>query len=258
MKTKNIFIGMTLVLGGLIGIYSCNQSPAINEIELLEKSAKLSSQIVYPDLVEGEDEGILMMREEEKMAHDVYVYFFEKYQLSIFEKISTSETRHYDAMYKLITAFDLTDPSTGVEGTFNNTRISELYTQLIAQGDVSLIGSLEAGALIEETDIKDISELIEETENPLIETIYGNLLRGSRNHLRAFVSKLAQHDVIYVPLVLDQELYDSIISSPIEPGENTGKNNGKKKGQNKDFETEQHGNGNRNMNGASNGKGDKK
>lgn len=230
MKTKILVIGIILILGTMLGFNSCNQAPELNEVELLEKSATLNSKITSPDLVEGEAEGILFMREEEKMAHDVYVYFFEKYKLSIFSKISASETRHYDAVYKLITAFNLTDSSTGVEGTFNDPTIAALYLQLIAQGDVSVIGSLEAGALIEETDIIDISELIEETENPLIDTIYGNLLRGSRNHLRAFVSELAKHDVIYDPLLLDQELYDSIINSPKEPGEKTGKNNGKQNG----------------------------
>ena len=48
--------------------------------------------------------------------------------------------------------------------------------------------------------------------------VYENLLRGSRNHLRAFVKVLAKHDVTYTPQILDQEEFDGIVSTPKETG----------------------------------------
>jgi hypothetical protein len=44
--------------------------------------------------------------------------------------------------------------------------------------------------------------------------VYGNLARGSENHLRAFVTNLARlGDVSYAPQYLSQAAYDAIIGS---------------------------------------------
>ena len=40
----------------------------------------------------------------------------------------------------------------------------------------------------------------------------------SRNHLRAFTSRLENMGFDYVPVYISQEDYDAIVSSPIERG----------------------------------------
>lgn len=43
-------------------------------------------------------------------------------------------------------------------------------------------------------------------------------MKGSRNHLRAFVSQLKSRGIEYVPQYLSPEEYQAIISTPIETG----------------------------------------
>lgn len=49
-------------------------------------------------LEEKEIEHITYIREEEKLARDVYLTLYELYQASIFENISESEQRHNDIL----------------------------------------------------------------------------------------------------------------------------------------------------------------
>lgn len=226
MKTRGKLLGSMLVSALLLGAISCSESPVVPAEDLTLKSGNVGSTVVYPALLPDEETGILQMREEEKMAHDVYVDFYAKWSLPEFLNISESETNHYTAVYTLISAYGLTDPSTGVVGTFNNTVIAEMYAQLIAAGETSEIEALKAGALIEETDILDLEKLLAATSNSAIINVYSNLLSGSRNHLRTFVSALANLGVTYVPQNMDQEAFDAIISSPMEQGYQKGKNNG--------------------------------
>jgi hypothetical protein len=48
--------------------------------------------------------------------------------------------------------------------------------------------------------------------------VYANLERGSRNHLRAFVSELESRGVVYEPTQLDPAVFDAIVSSEFERG----------------------------------------
>jgi len=104
-----------------------------------------------------EAEALLYMIEEEKLARDVYTYLADKYGTSVFVNIAVSEQNHMDAVMQLIEKYGL-NITLGDYGEFNNEHIQELYNQLIAMGNQSLEGALKVGALIEETDIRDIKE----------------------------------------------------------------------------------------------------
>jgi len=96
-----------------------------------------------------------------------------------------------DAVKTLLDRYDLEDPAAGtVVGVFTNATLQELYEQLIDEGSQSLADALRVGATIEEIDILDLEERIAQTDNRDIELVYKNLMRGSRNHLRAFGSTL--------------------------------------------------------------------
>jgi len=243
MKTKINLFGIML-LTTTLGVVSCSESTVAPQNDLALKSGTINTPTVFPELFSGEETGILQMREEEKMAHDVYVNFYSTWKLPVFENISLAETSHYNAVYTLITAYGLTDPSTGVAGTFTNPTIGELYAKLIAAGAASAVEALKTGAYIEECDILDLEKLIAATENPAVIQIYGSLLSGSRNHLRSFVSTLAIYNMAYVPEMMTQETFDAIINSPMESGNQNGlqngtgnkngQNNGKGKGNGKD------------------------
>lgn len=251
MKTKNMLIAVMLMATASLGFTSCNNSPVVED-EYFEKSAGIPTITDFPELVSGEDAGILLMREEEKMAHDVYVALGQTTDLVIFDNIASSETNHYNAIGYLISNYKLTDPSTGVEGTFNNTDLAALYEKLVAAGKVSLTEALKTGALIEETDIADLEKLMAATTNSALLQVYGNLLRGSRNHLRSFVSTLSTYQITYAPTILSTDAYNAIISSPMETGNGNGNMNGNGKG--KGSSGKGNGNGNRGGNGQ-NGNG---
>ncbi len=55
-------------------------------------------------------------------------------------------------------------------------------------------------------------------DNQDITYVYENLMKGSRNHSRAFTRTLSRQGVIYTPQVLDAEAYKAIISGEWERG----------------------------------------
>jgi hypothetical protein len=173
------------------------------------------------NLVLDETESILLMREEEKMARDAYIVFYQKWNLPIFSNISGAEQTHMDAVLLLINKYSLTDPvGPNPAGIFVNSDIQALYNEFIKQGNQSYQQALMAGAAIEEVDIRDLQYLLNEEniDNQDIELVYTNLLKGSRNHLRSFVKVLKNYGIVYSPEYLDQAVYNEIINSPMESG----------------------------------------
>ncbi len=162
-------------------------------------------------LTTSEKEGILLMREEEKLAHDVYSIFAQKYNIPIFRNISKSEIEHQKLVIQLMSKYEIEDPSFDEEGKFHNKELQELYDQLTAQGN-TLIEALKIGAYIEELDIRDLKQLMQETDNEDILGTYEPLLWGSENHLRAFVRNLTNRGVEYQPVFLSEEEFNSILN----------------------------------------------
>ncbi|WP_297069791.1 DUF2202 domain-containing protein [Thermococcus sp.] len=174
-------------------------------------------------LAQEEKDGLLYMVEEEKLAHDVYTKLYEKWGLKIFSNIAKSETTHVEAVRALLQKYNLTDPTQneGI-GEFQNQELQKLYDQLIEMGMKSEVDALKVGALIEETDIEDLQKWISLTDKVDIITVYENLMMGSRNHLRAFVSQLEKMGITYEPQVLPKDEFEEIINSPMETGQGKG------------------------------------
>jgi hypothetical protein len=167
-----------------------------------------------------EVEGLLYMREEEKLARDVYLTLYDKWGLRIFQNISGSEQTHMDAVKTVLDRYGLEDPAAGNEiGVFTDLTLQALYDQLVAEGNQSLADALRVGAAIEEIDILDLEERIAQTDKADIQQVYENLMMGSSNHLRAFVSNLErQTGETYQPQYLGQTAYESIVNSPMGRG----------------------------------------
>jgi len=147
---------------------------------------------VQPALSDTEKESLVFMREEEKLARDVYLYLGQQYDLAVFTNIAASEQQHMDTIYKLLVKYGLADPAAGLaEGVFRNPDLQALYDQLIAQGSQSLEEALKAGVLVETTDIADLQSGLTVNTHSDIRNVYTNLLRASNNHLRAFNRELA-------------------------------------------------------------------
>jgi len=127
------------------------------------------------------------MREEEKLARDVYLTLYELWGAEIFANISESEQQHMDALKSLITRHELIDPVVNdAVGEFANPDFALLYDQLVTDGSESLEAALSRGVYIEELDIADLEQALKETSMLAVERVFQNLLDGSYNHLDAF------------------------------------------------------------------------
>ena len=171
------------------------------------------------DLSAEEKAGLIQMREEEKLAHDVYVTMYKKWGLNVFNNISGSEQTHTDTIKYLLDKYGIKDPVKDTTvGKFTDPKMKELYDSLVEQGNKSMIDALKVGATVEDLDIKDLEELLPKTDNEDIRIAYQNLDKGSRNHIRAFVRNLERNGETYTPQFISQERFNEIIAGDQERG----------------------------------------
>ena len=170
-------------------------------------------------LTNAEVEGLKFMREEEKMARDVYRTLGDRWNLRSFSNINQAEQRHMDQVKTLMQSYGIADPVVSDEvGVFTNPQLAAMYTQLVQRGETSLPEALKVGALIGENDIKDLRDRLNATANPQIKATYGYLLQGSYNHLQAFVRQIERQGGSYTPQVLSQQELKTILDQGHRPG----------------------------------------
>ncbi len=170
-------------------------------------------------LSEAETGYLILMREEEKLARDLYRTFYETHGLRIFANIAGAEQRHMDAVKILLERYSLEDPVAGIQvGVFTSERFNLLYQELANQGKESIAAALEVGAHVEDLDLADLKTALNATEKEDISMVFQNLMKGSRNHLRAFTRRLEDWDLTYRSKYLSQEEIDRILDSPFERG----------------------------------------
>lgn len=139
---------------------------------------------------EEETKALQFLREEEKLARDIYRALHKRWPISIFDRIATSEQQHFASIGSLLSRYNLPDPSVSdIPGKFVNERLSALYEELVSKGNASLQDALEVGVLIEKEDINDLAAALQ-TNKLDIKRVYTNLLTASFNHLDAFEANL--------------------------------------------------------------------
>jgi hypothetical protein len=184
----------------------------ITAILLTNSSYKSYDKAIVP-LSQAEINDLKFLREEEKLARDVYLYSFDNYQLIIFDNISQSEQRHMNSVLNLINKYGISDSASTKIGVFNNPDLQKLYTSLTKQADISSVEALKAGATIEDLDINDIDDFTANTTKSDLLNVYGNLNCGSKNHIRAFTRWLENEEITYAPQYLSLEEFNVILSS---------------------------------------------
>ena len=181
--------------------------------------------VIALDAVEIAD--LEYLREEETLARDVYLTLYDVWGVRTFQNISRSEQSHMDAILTLLNRYAIADPAVGNGvGEFTNPELQALYDQLIATGSQSLADALKVGGAIEEIDILDLQRAVAETDKADIQRVYASLLSGSTNHLRAFVSTLAnQTGEVYAPQYMTPDAYSAIVDGS---GSNGGQRGGRR------------------------------
>ncbi len=201
MKTLNmsrVRLAIICMIGVIFLIAGCEKEPVLNSETnpFLDETDNLITDetltLSADSLSTEEISGLMFMVEQEKLAKDVYMVMFDLYGLKIFENMSLSETKHVDAISRLIEKYLLDNPITDKAiGEFVNEELQALYNELIAVGSISQKEALNEGVLIEETNIEKIQyylDFVVESED--IIQVLTNLLNSSDKHLARFISKL--------------------------------------------------------------------
>jgi hypothetical protein len=171
-----------------------------------------------PDISDEEMAVLLKMKEEEKLARDIYMVLYEKWGSQIFYNISQAEERHMNAIILLLEHYGSDDVLVEDAGIFSIPEFQTLHNDLVAAGSVSVDEAYKTGALIEEMDIKDLTAALVTVTNDNIVLVFENLLKGSRNHLRAFIRHLKNLGLSYTPVYISEDEFEQIINSPMEKG----------------------------------------
>ncbi|USQ02687.1 DUF2202 domain-containing protein [Aquirufa antheringensis] len=216
MKKVLSFVAVLVFLsscekGGPLGDDQGNSSQSLSAIQ-----ATVSSLPVEP-VDSAEKQRVLFIREEEKLAYDVYQAMFDKYGVKIFQNIPNSELSHMEAMLTIITKYQLVDPmDKNPRGVFVNADLQSLYNALVSQGNGSILAAYQVGAKIEELDIFDLNKSIAVTNNQDVKLVYDFLNKGSRNHLRSFFKNLTNAGGTYTPVFITKAEFDAIVTTPTE------------------------------------------
>ncbi len=226
MKTlfKNLRL-LILTSSLLVGVTACSEddSPANNAndnatINVTNLQTQINS-LPTESLSLDESNSLLFMREEEKLAKDVYIALYQKWGVNIFTNISASEQTHMDAVLVLLTKYSLTDPvGANAVGVFTNATLQNLYNQLMAQGSTTVLDAYKVGATIEDLDIFDLANALSKNDNQDIKLVYDMLTKGSRNHMRSFYKNILNTGSSYAPQYITQAEFDAIINSAMETG----------------------------------------
>jgi hypothetical protein len=207
----------------LVTLVSCskNSDPITNgQVNMTTSLAAINQTVInlpIEPLEDAEKARILFIREEEKLAYDVYQTMYDQYGVNVFQNIPNSEMSHMEAMLSIIKKYNLIDPvETNVRGIYVNPALQSLYTQLISKGRVSLLSAFQVGATIEDLDISDLNSSLSVTNNQDVRLVYNFLNKGSRNHLRSFYKNILNTNGTYTPTYISQAEFDLIVNSAME------------------------------------------
>jgi len=205
MKKFHKFIVIAAVMG-TVALAMLAAQPS-SEVQNLPTTVSTGAE------VSSDSEGILYMREEEKLARDVYLALYDVWGIKTFSNIAKAEQKHMDRVASLIEAQGLVDPVIGSKpGEFQNPDLAALYASLVALGSKSPQDALIVGAIIEDLDIYDLENYLLVTDDPASIAVYTNLVKGSENHMRSFSKQLERYNIAYEARYITPERLKAILS----------------------------------------------
>jgi hypothetical protein len=209
LQLSVVFLGLLLLTG------SCQKSDVLVNTTVTSQIIDLPLEPLNAD----ESGSLLLMREEEKLAKDVYTALYAKWGIIVFLNISPNEQQHTDAILTLLNKYGLKDPvGNNVAGVFTSPYLQTLYTKLVAQGSTSVLDAYMVGATIEDLDIFDLAKALLKNDNQDIKLVYDLLLMGSRNHMRSFYGQIISLAGTYPAQFITQSELEAIVTTPREKG----------------------------------------
>ncbi|MFI1770729.1 DUF2202 domain-containing protein [Thalassobellus citreus] len=175
----------------------------------------IEDSMLVSTITDTEQEALLFMLEEEKLARDTYMFLGNLWAINQFYNIQKSEQTHMDAIENLLLQSN-TDYNILPVGEFANQKLQSLYNQFKIDGAINQANALQIGATIEDLDIVDLQEYIDKNYKTTIISVFESLQCGSRNHLKSFLLAIENAGNTYTPQYLSQDEYSVIISGPRE------------------------------------------
>lgn len=193
----------------------------LNPITMIKKLVLLlylccSFSGTVPTVTDDDKATLALMREEEKLARDVYLTLNEKWDQVVFQHISGAEITHMKLVKTMMDKYGVDDPVARTKdkrGKFVNQQFQDLYKSLTSSGLTSMEQAFRVGAYVEEWDLKDLYRAEKATKSEDLQVLYGQLIRASEQHLRAFTRNLQRAGQTYEPVILPKDKYELIIST---------------------------------------------
>lgn len=148
-----------------------------------ENPANMLTWVATGTLSDTEKQELYYGYSEEKVAHDLYTYFYSLYGIQTFQNIANSESQHMASVKTLLDRYSLETPTD--YGTLQST-----FDILKAEGEKSLQSALEVGLKVEMLDIDDITKTIKSTDNNDLKIVFTNIGGASYNHMRWFLKAM--------------------------------------------------------------------
>jgi len=237
LAMKKEFIKKALLLSLIpAALFSCTKNESLDPSELMLSGTPMEMIMVKSDgtttfitagvtppfdstadLTANEIEFAYAVREDEKVARDLYFAFFEKYKLKAFENISKAESNHIRAVELLLSYYEIDYPEIGEYGKFADPTRQQMYDSLLIKGETAL-EAFKVMAQLEEENIVSFGEVLEDIENDNIAIVIENLLKASENHFKAAIRQITALGGEYTAQYMSQEQYSAIIAKGFEQG----------------------------------------
>ena len=173
------------------------------------------NNLPFEVLSHKEEQGLMFLREEEKVITDFYTTIRNTWDNLILENLGSSEKTHFNATVILVNKYSLIDPidQFGV-GEFPNAGMQAYYDYLISEGNKSVEDTYKMASLAGEANIVSLkNQLSRITNNQDFRLLYNNLMATSRNHLRITVNHFERLGGTYVPRILNEMDFREIMES---------------------------------------------
>jgi len=166
-------------------------------------------------LSKEEKTDIQKLREEEKLARDIYIKAYNTYEYFAFVNLYKGEQIHMDNLLNLEMQYMVEDIILPDTGKYVDESIQNFYNNHLSQITTSATDAFKVGMTTEEMIIYDIQNFENNTEEADILKVYSKIKCWSRNHLRLNYNFL-NGDTLYQPQYITIEEYNAIINSDYE------------------------------------------
>jgi hypothetical protein len=137
--------------------------------------------------------GVLVyMREEVKLARDVYAVLSDAWRVDVFQGTAGSKQALMEDISDVLAQYGIDDPPAAA-GIFRHAELQELYAYLVDQGMRSVNDALDVTILVEQTVIADVDALINDTEQTALRAVLTRLKESSLSRLLTLTRHLAMY-----------------------------------------------------------------